>query len=160
VTPAPAAEATPEAPAAGAAAAAARIALAPSSETLSVGDELTVSVRVENAQQLFGSPLRIRYNREVLTLSEITRGSFLAGPEATDLIFSRNIRNQVGQAAVNISRFPGTGGADGSGELLTLRFAAIAAGKATINVAPLGARNAEQQQVPITAAELELTVGQ
>ena len=105
-------------------------------------------------------PLRIRYDKEVLSLLEVTKGDFLAGPEGTDLIFSRNIRNQVGQAAVNISRFPGTGGANGSGVLLTMTFQAVAAGQSAINVAPMGARNASQQVITVTATKADVTVSQ
>ena len=113
---------------------------------------------VDSAEQLFGSPLRIRYNREQLSLVEIVKGDFLAGEEATDLIFSRNIRNQVGQAAVNISRFPGTGGADGSGVLVTMTFEALAPGQATVLVTPTGARNATQQIIDVGPGRATVTV--
>ena len=122
------------------------------------GERITMSLLVDGARQLFGSPLRIRYNREQLSLVEITKGAFLAGEEATDLIFSRNIRNQVGQAAVNISRFPGTGGADGSGVLVTLTFEALAPGEATVLATPTGARNADQQIIDLGAGRAVVTV--
>ncbi|MBI1355977.1 MAG: tetratricopeptide repeat protein [Acidobacteria bacterium] len=122
------------------------------------GQKVTMNLLVDGAQQLFGSPLRIRYNREQLNLVDITKGAFLAGEEATDLIFSRNIRNQVGQAAVNISRFPGTGGADGSGVLVTLTFEALAPGEATVLVTPTGARNADQQIIDVGAGRATVNV--
>lgn len=126
--------------------------------TVQSGQTFTMNVLVDGAEQLFGSPLRIRYNREQLNLVDIVKGDFLAGEEATDLIFSRNIRNQVGQAAVNISRFPGTGGADGSGVLVTLTFEALAAGQANVVVTPTGARNADQQIINVSAGRAAVTV--
>lgn len=137
-----------------------RLSLAPANPTVGVDQELTLAVRIDAAEQLFGAPLRIRYNKDVLSLEEVERGDFLAGPEGTDLIFSRNIRNQVGQAAVNISRFPGTGGADGGGTLITLRFRAIAPGQSSVNISPMGARNAQQQVVTIAATMTQVTVTQ
>lgn len=126
--------------------------------TVKSGETITMNLLVDQAAQLFGSPLRIRYNREQLNLVDITKGPFLAGEEATDLIFSRNIRNQVGQAAVNISRFPGTGGADGSGVLVTLTFEALAPGEANVLVTPTGARNAEQQIIDVSPGRATVTV--
>ncbi|MEZ5362054.1 MAG: hypothetical protein R2748_06835 [Bryobacterales bacterium] len=58
----------------------------------------------------------------------------------TDVIFSKNVRNQAGLAQVNLARFPGTGGADGNGVLLTLTFQAVAPGQSTVSVTPTGAR--------------------
>ena len=103
--------------------------------------------------------MRIGYDREVLQLNEVEKGDFLAGEEGTDLIFSRNIRNQVGQAAVNISRFPGTGGADGAGTLIRLTFEALAAGESAVRVIPAGARVATSRQpLQIPAARTNVTV--
>ena len=150
---APAEPDAPPTPAQGAA-----LTLAPSQPTLGVGQEITVDVQVGGADQLFGVPIRINYDREKLELLEVVKGDFLAGDEGTDLIFSRNIRNQVGQAAVNISRFPGTGGATGSGGLITLRFRGLAAGAADIRVVPTGARNAQAQVVNIAAGRTTVTV--
>jgi len=158
VTEAPAPQ--PAAPAAPAAAAGPSLSVNPPNASVGVGSEFSVSIQVNQAEQLFGMPLRIRYNKAVLELQEVAKGDFLAGPEGTDLIFSRNIRNQVGQAAVNISRFPGTGGADGSGSLLTLTFKAIGPGDSAINVAPMGARNASQQVVTVAAAKADVAVTQ
>ena len=155
--------AAPEAedPAAPAAAPAAgpRIVFTPSDPTVAPGSVFTVDVAVENVSQLFGVPMRIGYDREVLQLNEVEKGDFLAGEEGTDLIFSRNIRNQVGQASVNISRFPGTGGADGGGTLIRLTFEALAAGESAVRVIPAGARVATSREaIQIPAARTNVTV--
>ncbi len=153
---APAAE--PAAPAT-APAAGPRIVFAPADPTVAPGDVFTIDVAIENVSQLFGIPMRIGYDREVLQLNEVEKGDFLAGEEGTDLIFSRNIRNQVGQAAVNISRFPGTGGADGAGTLIRLTFEALAAGESAVRVIPAGARVATSRQpLQIPAARTNVTV--
>ncbi len=139
-------------------AAAARLLFEPAQTTLAAGEETTVSVLADGVTDLFGSPLRIAYDPAVVNIVEITRGDFLAGPERTDLIFSRNIRNQVGQSAVNISRFPGTGGASGRGELIQIRLRGVAAGQTQLNVSPTGARRADGNPMTLQAASLQLTV--
>ena len=127
--------------------------------TVAPQQRVTMNVLIDNAQQLFAAPLRIRYDQRVLSLVEVAKGDFLSGPEMTDVIFSRNIRDQSGQAAVNLSRFPGTGGADGSGALVTLTFQAVAPGETTVSVTPTGARNAEQQTIQLGTAQAKVTVG-
>ncbi|MDA0204111.1 MAG: hypothetical protein O3A53_03490 [Acidobacteria bacterium] len=139
-------------------AAASRLLFEPGQTTLAAGEETTVSVLADGVTDLFGSPLRIAFDPAVVNIVEITRGDFLAGPERTDLIFSRNIRNQVGQSAVNISRFPGTGGATGRGELIQIRLRGVAAGQTQLNVSPTGARRADGNPMNLQAASLQLTV--
>ena len=152
--------ATAEEPAAPVAAPAAgpRIVFAPGDPTVAPGAEFAIDVVIENVSQLFGIPMRIGYDREVLQLNEVEKGAFLAGEEGTDLIFSRNIRNQVGQAAVNISRFPGTGGADGRGTLIRLTFEALEAGESAVRIIPAGARDATSKPLQIPAARTNVTV--
>jgi len=135
-----------------------RFAFSPSQPTVAVGEQVRLDVRIEQAQQLFGAPLRIQFDREKLRVVEIAKGDFLAGDEGTDLIFSRNIRNQVGQAAVNISRFPGTGGADGAGVLISIVLEGVAAGAADVRVIPTGARNASSEVIQIPVGRLNVAV--
>jgi general secretion pathway protein D len=134
-----------------------RFVFQPASIELAAGEKATVELIVENVTQLFGSPLRIGYDPRVLKVTDITRGPFLEG-DGMDLIFAKNIRAEVGQAAVNISRFPGTGGSDGRGVLVTLHLEGVAAGSAKIAVTSTGARNAEAQPISIPPTQLPVTV--
>lgn len=145
-------------PAATPPAAASRLLFEPGQTALGAGEEVTVSLLADGVTDLFGSPLRIAFDPAVVNIVEITRGDFLAGPERTDLIFSRNIRNQVGQSAVNISRFPGTGGATGRGELIQIRLRGVAVGQTQVTVSPTGARRADGNPLSLQAASLQLTV--
>jgi general secretion pathway protein D len=134
-----------------------RLVFEPASIEIAPGATATVNVVVENATQLFGSPLRIGFDPRVIRVTDITKGTFLEG-DGMDLIFAKNIRGEVGQAAVNISRFPGTGGSDGRGVLVTLHLEGVAAGSSKIGVTSTGARNAEAQPISIPAAQLPVTV--
>jgi general secretion pathway protein D len=136
---------------------AARFVFEPGSIELAPGAQATVDLVVENVTQLFGSPLRIGFDPRIVRVTNITRGQFLEG-DGMDLIFAQNIRAEVGQAAVNISRFPGTGGSDGRGVLVRLQLEGVAAGSAQINVTSTGARNAEAQPISIAPVQLPVTV--
>ena len=155
---APAAPATPApatpAPEPGAGA---RFRFDPAAPQVAAGEQVSVSVLIEGVTQIFGVPMRFGWDPKVLRLAEIQKGTFLQG-DGQDLIFSRNIRNDVGQAAINISRFPGTGGTDGGGLLVTLVLEGVAGGSATLKARATGARDATGQRVQVTAAELNVTV--
>ena len=149
---APAAPAEPAQPASGP-----RLALQPAAPELTVGGQLEIQLLVQDVQQLFGMPMRIRYDQKVVKLIDIRKGTFLEGDEQ-DLIFSKNIRHVVGQAAVNISRFPGTGGLDGSGVIVTLVFEGLAAGTSNLRVVSSGARDGERKLLQVKSAQATLTV--
>jgi general secretion pathway protein D len=134
-----------------------RFVFQPASISLAAGEQATVELVVENVTQLFGSPLRIGFDPRIIRVTDITRGPFLEG-DGMDLIFAKNIRGEVGQAAVNISRFPGTGGSDGSGVLVTLHVEGVAAGSSKIGVTSTGARNADAQPISIPPAQLPVAV--
>ena len=130
---------------------------APAEPVVAVGEQLEIGVSVANVKQLFGIPMRFGYNPKLLRLVDIQRGTFLQG-DGQDLIFSKNIRHKVGLAAVNISRFPGTGGVDGSGLLVKLVFEGVASGRSEVKVTPSGARDAESKRVQIAPGQVTVRV--
>ena len=130
---------------------------APAAPVVAVGEQLEIGVSVTNVKQLFGIPLRFGYNPKLLRLVDIQRGTFLQG-DGQDLIFSKNIRHKVGLAAVNMSRFPGTGGVDGGGLLVTLVFEGVASGRSDVKVTPTGARDAESKPLKIAPGRVSVRV--
>ncbi len=156
--PEPATEAAPAPAGVAATGAEPRLSLVPSQPTIAVGSTLAVTLSVNDAVQLFSMPMRVQYDRNLLELTNIDKGAFLEGDDASDIIFSRNIRQSNGLAAVNISRFPGTGGADGSGALITLTFKGLAAGQAKVRFMPTGPRNAASEILNVSALAVDFTV--
>ncbi len=124
---------------------------------IGVGETVAINIYVDDANQLFGLPLRFGFDPKLVRIADIVKGTFLQG-DGQDLIFSRNIRNEVGQAAVNISRFPGTGGVDGAGLVVTVNLEGIAAGEMAFRVSPAGSRDATGQQIKIEPARLTVNV--
>ncbi len=154
----PAAEAAPTPAAVAETGSGLHFSLNPSQPAIAGGSTVTVTLGVNNAVQLFSMPLRVQYDRRFLELTSIDKGTFLEGDDASDIIFSRNIRQSNGLAAVNISRFPGTGGADGSGDLITLTFKGLAAGQSKIRFMPTGPRNADSEVLKVAALVVDVTV--
>lgn len=135
-----------------------RLFLEPSAVDLGVRQEATLSLMVGNAVQLASMPLRIQYDRDKLRLTAIEKGPFLAGADASDIIFSRSIRHANGLAAVNISRYPGAGGADGEGELVTLTFEGVEEGAAQVRVSATAPRDADRAALRVAPLEFEIAV--
>ena len=130
----------------------------PPGVVVGVGQEATVALMVGDAVALVSMPLRIQYDREMLRLIGIEKGPFLSGSDASDIIFSRSIRHANGLAAVNISRFPGTGGADGEGELVTLTFRGLIPGQAQVRVIATAPRDDVNAALQVEPLELEIDV--
>ncbi len=135
-----------------------RLSLEPEGLVVGVGQRVTASLIVRDAVELVSMPMRIQYDREKLRLVGIEKGPFLAGADASDIIFSRSIRHANGLAAVNISRFQGAGGADGEGELVTLEFEGLAAGAAHLRVFATAPRDVANTTLKVQPLEAEITV--
>ena len=132
--------------------------LQPEQVVVPVDQQVTLSLMVGDAVELASMPMRIQYDREKLRLVGIEKGPFLAGDDASDIIFSRSIRHANGLAAVNISRFPGAGGADGEGLLVTLTLEGLAPGPAQLRVIATAPRDASNRTLNVEPLETEITV--
>lgn len=147
--PGPAAATAPQGP---------RLSLDPETAVVPIDQRVTLSLLVGGAVELASMPLRIQYDREKLRLVAIEKGPFLAGDDASDVIFSRSIRHANGLAAVNISRFPGAGGADGEGVLVTLTFEGLAPGMAQLRATANAPRDASNRALDVEPLETEISV--
>lgn len=134
------------------------LAVEPRSVAAAVGEEVSVEIVVRDALQLASMPLRIQYDRERVRLAEVVKGPFLSGADASDIIFSRALRHRNGLAAVNVQRFPGSGGADGDGTLVTLSFEALAQGEAQVQVFPTSTRTADGESLGVDPLSFSISV--
>ncbi len=114
------------------------------------GSKVTVKLQAENMRDLFSAPMRITFDPAVLKLTDVARGELLSS-DGKEIIFTRNILNEKGEASINLGRQPGAGGIDGSGTLVTLTFEVIGEGTATI-AAPEVTLNSSQMQPVLTAS--------
>jgi len=74
------------------------------------------------------------------------------GPRALDVraiqpVFAKNIQNDSGTAAIQVSRPPGSPGVSGAGVLVTLNFQAVARGNTNLTVSNAGLRNSQNQVI-------------
>ena len=135
----------------------ARVMFVPPQASAQLNGTVTVSLLVENATDLASTPMQIRFDPKVLRLNDVARGNLLAS-DGQPVAFSKNILNDTGEATVNVSRFPTTGGVSGSGSLVTLVFQAVGKGETIIAVPQLTLRNSQSQPILTAAPHLTVTV--
>ncbi len=146
------------APAASASAGPPRLTFLPPAIQTTPGGTLNVSVQVDNAADLMAAgPLRIKYDPEQLRLDDIAPGDLLTRG-GVDLAPVKDIRNDVGEAVLSLTRPPGTPGISGSGSLAILHFTAIGAKQATVSLPSPSLTNSQAQSVAADSAELKVTV--
>lgn len=152
-TPAPAApKPPPAAPATGP-----RLFFQPAVVQTQAGASFTLELVAENVSDLFSAPFHLKFDPQTLRLTEVKAGALLSGG-GQDIIFTRNILNDSGDATVNLNRMPGAGGASGSGTLATFTFQAVKPGTAAVAFAELTLRNSQLQLIPMAAPQAAIAV--
>jgi len=121
------------------------------------GGKIVLNLVVDGVNDLFAAPLRVTFDPKMLRLNDARRGGLLAS-DGQDIIFSKNVQNDTGEASINLSRFPGSGGVSGGGVLVTLEFEAAGPGKTSINISGVTARNARLETIPLGGAQSEVTI--
>ncbi|MBI3664934.1 MAG: hypothetical protein HY236_01705 [Acidobacteria bacterium] len=121
------------------------------------GARITLNLLLDNVTELFAAPLRITYDPKMLHLVDVRKGGLLTS-DGQDIIFSKNVQEDSGEASINLARFPGSGGVSGSGVLLVVEFQAAGAGKTTVNISSIAARNAKLEAIPLDAPRAEVVV--
>jgi general secretion pathway protein D len=155
--PAPAPPTAPAAPPVQPAAVEMRFSLQPGDAQTQAGGTVTLELRVANASDLFAAPFHVKFDPQLLRLTEVKPGALLSG-DGRPVIFTRNILNDTGDATVNLNRTPGTGGVSGSGSLAVLTFQAVKSGKATVTFSELAPRDARLQPVAAGIPQAVVTI--
>jgi general secretion pathway protein D len=118
---------------------------------------VTVALIIENATEVSSAPLQISFDPKVVKLNDAGRGDFFSSDGQTPL-FTKNIQNDAGAAAMNLNRLPNTPGVSGSGILTSLIFQAVAKGATTVSIPNLTVRNAQGQVVFSGSPQMTISV--
>ncbi|HXI41452.1 MAG TPA: cohesin domain-containing protein, partial [Bryobacteraceae bacterium] len=135
----------------------ARVTFVPSETNAQVNGTVTISLMVENATDLAAAPLQFRFDSKVLRLNDVVRGNLMSS-DGQQVAFSKNVLNDTGEATVNVSRFPSTGGVSGSGSIVTLVFQAIGHGDTVVTAPQLTLRNSQSQAIVTATPQLTVHV--
>ncbi len=152
-TAAPAAAATkPTAPGAGPG-----VALNPATVQAKLGGPVVVTLDAVNVTDLAVVPIKLRWDPKVLRLNQATPAALLTkdgnvNPPTLD------IRNDSGEATIEMTRVPGVAGVTGSGPLMQLTFSAVGKGSTTIAATEVNLRNSKKEAISATAPSAVVNV--
>jgi general secretion pathway protein D len=118
---------------------------------------ITVALIIENAADVSSAPLQVSYDPKVVKLNDAGRGDFFSSDGQVPL-FTKNIQNDAGAAAMNLNRLPNSPGVSGSGVLTTLVFQGVAKGSTRVTVPNLTVRNAQGQVVFSGSPQMTINV--
>jgi general secretion pathway protein D len=123
-----------------------------------VGGVINLTLQVENMADLFSvRPVRIKYDPALLRLNEVSQGEVL-GRDGQRTTFTKDIRNDTGEASFDLSRLPGASGVNGNGTVATLSFTALAKGQATVTVTESALKNTQLQPITVQPASVQVNV--
>lgn len=126
--------------------------------TIKIGDQITISVEVENTIDLYGFDLTVNYDPQLLNLAEDSYqlGTFLNN---NPLTIGPNIDEQAGKFQISMMNTGLTSGSSGSGVLFTLPFEAMANGTALFWLDPASLIDSEGNPINFQAEISSLTIG-
>jgi general secretion pathway protein D len=122
-----------------------------------VSAALSMMVQLDNGSDLFGAPMRVKWDPKVLRLNEATKGTLFTG-NGQQNVFARNISNEQGEASIELSRAAGAPPINGSGSLVNLVFQAVGKGSTVVTVLDLNLKNSQNQPVRAAAPAVRVTV--
>jgi general secretion pathway protein D len=134
-----------------------RLSFSPSPVQVAVSSPVVVTLQIDNASDLWATPIKVKWDPKILRLNQIAPAGLLAqtggmSPPSLD------IRNDAGEASIEMSRLTGTPGVSGTGALMQFTFTAIGKGTGAVSVSEVNLRDSRQQPIAVAAPSVPVTV--
>jgi LysM repeat protein len=138
--------------------------LQPTSQSIAVGAQTTVTLSLENVQDLYGYQTAIVFNPSLLevvdanpsqTGIQVELGTFVK----PDFVAQNNADNNVGAIVCVVSQVAPTPAASGSGNLLTITFKGKAQGVSDVRFTELKLASVDGSAIAVTRFDAQITVG-
>jgi general secretion pathway protein D len=121
------------------------------------GGTFPVSLQISGAQNVYSVPVQLNYNPAMLTLVNVSNGTFLSQDGQAVALMHREDET-VGQLTITASRPPGAGGVSGQGTVVTITFQAKENGQTPLTITRGGARDPGQQAITVNGAQASVTI--
>ena len=102
-------------------------------------------------------PLQITYDPKHLSVVKIDNGDFLTKDGQPVALVHRDDTN-TGTLVASAARTPGTGGVNGQGTVFTVTFMAKQPGDTVLSITRPGARNSQQQAIPVLGSQMTVSI--
>lgn len=151
VSPAPSTPSTPAEP---------KLSFSPSPVQVALSAPVVLMLQAENVTDLASAPVKIKWDPKILRLNQATPGTLLGQSEQGGSVSPPilDIRNDAGEATIDMSRRAGAGGVSGSGPIMQLTFMAIGKGSTILTVTEASLKDSKQQAINLAAPSVTVTV--
>jgi general secretion pathway protein D len=122
-----------------------------------LSSQVTIALEAQNMTDLASVPVKVRWDPKILRLEMISPGALLT-QDGKIVAPSLDIRNDTGDASIDVNRLAGAGGVNGTGPLLQLTFTAVGKGTSTVSVTDAPLKNSGQQPIVVQAPSVSVTV--
>jgi general secretion pathway protein D len=133
------------------------LSLNPATLQAKLSGPVVVTLDAANATDLAVVPIKLRWDPKILRLNQATAAALFTkdgnvNPPTLD------IRNDSGEATIELSRSAGAAGVNGSGPLMQLTFSAVGKGSTSIAVTEVNLRNSKKEAVAVTGPSAVVNV--
>jgi general secretion pathway protein D len=153
------AAATPETPAVtpGTPGGASGLSFNPPRVQVPLSNRMTIVLQAQNMNDLASVPLKVRWDPKILRLEMISPAALLT-QDGKIVAPSLDIRNDTGDASIEVNRVAGSPGVNGSGPLLQFTFTAVGKGNTNVNVTEAPFKNSRKQPIVLQGPSVSVTV--
>ena len=110
-----------------------------------------MSLMLDNGSDVTAAPIQVVFDPKVLKLNDVTAGDLMGK-------LTKNIQNDAGGAAVQLSLPAGSPGVSGSGTLLNLSFSAVGTGSTQITAPNVTLQNSKGAAAATGSPQLTVNV--
>jgi hypothetical protein len=122
-----------------------------------LSSQVTIALQAQNMTDLASVPVKVRWDPKILRLEMISPGALLT-QDGKIVAPSLDIRNDTGDASIEVSRVAGVPGVNGTGPLLQLMFTAVGKGTTTVSVTEAPLKNSAKQPITVQPPSVSVTV--
>lgn len=127
----------------------ARVTMIPSPSDVQVGDQLTITIAIEEADDVASVPFRVHFDGQVLEYETAAEATFLSR-SGRQTAFLAALAPEGNEVIVGVTQLGPARGVEGRGEICTLRFRAKAPGDTKLAFDRGSVRNSLYQTIPAT----------
>ncbi len=129
----------------------------PANVKAQLSSQVKIVLRAQNMTDLANVPVKVRWDPKVLRLEMISPGALLT-EDGKITAPSLDIRNDTGDASIDIARLAGAAGVNGNGPLLQLTFTAVGKGTTTVSVTEAALKNSAQKAISVQPPSVSVAI--
>jgi general secretion pathway protein D len=122
-----------------------------------LSSQVKIAIEAQNMADLASVPVKVRWDPKILRLEMISPGVLL-NQDGRIVAPSLDIRNDTGDASIEVNRTTGAPGVNGTGPLLQLTFTAVGKGITTVSVTEAPLKNSAKQAIAVQPPSVTVVV--